>query len=153
MTDELLDTACAMASSKFDIVEILGTTPKDCLHNVTRVLFRLLDNDVSKNKTKIKIAEMIKWGSILDKEDTSSVKSDLFFPIMTILVIENVKSNDFSLIKEIKKSLSNSPYLLKKKGVMARIFAIVSFVLYYLSKIENTVPQDVKDNINVLVQN
>ena len=153
VTDELLDTACAMASSKFDIVEILGTTPKDCLHNVTRVLFRLLDNDVSKNKTKIKIAEMIKWGSILDKEDTSSVKSDLFFPIMTILVIENVKSNDFSLIKEIKKSLSNSPYFLREKGVTARIFAIVSFVLYYLSKIENTVPQDVKDNINVLVQN
>lgn len=152
VTDELLDTACAMASSKFDIVEILETTPKDCLHNVTRILFKLLDNDVSKNKTKVKIAEMIKWGSILEKENPNSVKSDLFFPIMTILIIENVKSNDFSLIKEIKKSLSVSPYFLREKGVTSRIFAMVSFVLYYLSRIENTVPQDVKDNINVLVQ-
>jgi len=152
VTDELLDTACAMASSKFDIVEILETTPKDCLHNVTRILFKLLANDVSKNKTKVKIAEMIIWGSLLEKENPNSVKSDLFFPIMTILIIENVKSNDFSLIKEIKKSLSVSPYFLREKGVTSRIFAMVSFVLYYLSRIENTVPQDVKDNINALVQ-
>ena len=107
ITDELLDTACAMASSKFDIVKILGETPKDCLHNVTRVLFKLLDNDVSKDKTKIKIAEMIKWGSIFNKDD--AVKSDLFFSIMTILIIETVKHNDSSLIKEVKKSLSVSP--------------------------------------------
>lgn len=151
VTDELLDTACAMASSKFDIVEILGTTPKDCLHNVTRVLFRLLDNDVSKDKTKIKIAEMVKWGSIFNKDN--AVKSDLFFSIMTILIIETVKNNDFSLIKEVKKSLSVSPYFLREKGVTARIFVMVSFVLYYLSKIETAVPQDVKNNIDDLVQN
>lgn len=151
VTDELLDTACAMASSKFDIVEIIGETPKDCLHNVTRVLFRLLDNDVSKDKTKIKIAEMIKWGSIFNKDE--AVKSDLFFSIMTILIIETVKHNDFSLIKEVKKSLSVSPYFLQEKGVTARIFVMVSFVLYYLSKIENAVPQDLKNNIDNLVQN
>ena len=151
VTDELLDTACAMASSKFDIVEILGTNPKDCLHNVTRVLFRLLDNDVSKDKTKIRIAEMVKWGSIFNKDN--AVKSDLFFSIMTILIIETVKNNDFSLIKEVKKSLSVSPYFLREKGVTARIFVMVSFVLYYLSKIETAVPQDVKNNIDDLVQN
>ena len=49
VTDELLDTACAMASSKFDIVHILGDTPKDYLHNVTGVLFRLLDNNTNRN--------------------------------------------------------------------------------------------------------
>lgn len=151
VTDELLDTACAMASSKFDIVEILGTNPKDCLHNVTRVLFRLLNNDVSKDKTKIKIAEMVKWGSIFNKDN--AVKSDLFFSIMTILIVESVKNNDFSLVNELKKSLSVSPYFLRKKGVTARIFAMVSFVFYYLSKIENDVPQDVKNNIDDLVQN
>lgn len=151
VTDELLDTACAMASSKFDIVEILGTNPKDCLHNVTRVLFRLLDNDVSKDKTKIRIAEMVKWGSIFNKDN--AVKSDLFFSIMTILIIETVKNNDFSLIKEVKKFLSVSPYFLREKGVTARIFVMVSFVLYYLSKIETAVPQDVKNNIDDLVQN
>lgn len=151
VTDELLDTACAMASSKFDIVEILGTNPKDCLHNVTRVLFRLLDNDVSKDKTKIRIAEMVKWGSIFNKDN--AVKSDLFFSIMTILIIETVKNNDFSLIKEVKKSLSVSPYFLREKGVTARMFIMVSFVFYYLSKIENAVPQDVKKNIDDLVQN
>lgn len=153
VTDELLDTACAMASSKFDIVEILCTTPKDCLHNVTRVLFRLLDNDVSKEKAKVRIVEMINWGSALFKKCDNDVKTDLFFSVMTILLIESVKNNDFSLVNELKKSLSVSPYSLREKGVTARIFAMVSFVFYYLSKIENAVPQDVKNNIDDLVQN
>lgn len=152
VTDELLDTACAMASSKFDIVEILGATPKDCLHNVTRVLFRLLDNNVSKEKTKARIAEMINWGSALFKKCDNDVKTDLFLSVMTVLLIESVKNNDFSLVNELKKSLSVSPYILQKNGVSARIFAMVSFVFYYLSKVENTVPQIIKDSINDFVQ-
>ena len=151
VTDELLDTACAMASSKFDIVEILGDKPKEYLHYVTSVLFQLLKNKLSKEKAKIRIAETIKIDSALNNKDGNEAKSYLFFSIATILVVETVKNNDFSLIKELKKSLSVYPYLLQEKG-LSRIFAMVSFVLYYLSKIESTVPQEVKKNIDDIVQ-
>lgn len=153
VTDELLDTACAMASSKFDIVQILGDTPKDYLHNVTRVLFRLLDNNASKEKTINRLVEMIKWSSVLNKEDgDNNAKSDLFFSVMTILVIETVKNNEFSLIRELKKALSVSPFFLQGKSMTARIFAMISFVLYYLSRVENAVPQEIKNNIDEIVQ-
>lgn len=153
VTDELLDTVCAMVSGNFNIVGILGENPEEYLHHLTRVLFRLLDNEVSKAKTITKIADMTQWGSIYNKDQDNSVKSKLFFSVITILILRTVEKNDFSLIREIKKALSISPYCLRENGITARIFAMVSFVLYYLSKIENSVPKDIKNNIDDLVQN
>ena len=152
ITDELLDTTCNMVNGAFDIVEILGENIESYLHKVTCVLFKLLENNNSRDKTKKQIAEMISKGTAFDNKNKSVVKSDLFFSIMSILITENIKNNDFSLIKEIKKSLSVYPYFLQEDGVTARIFMMVSFVLYYLSKIEKEVPQEVKNNINDFVQ-
>lgn len=145
ITDEFLETICSMVLGNFDIVEVLGENVKDYLHLLTRVLFRLLENPISKEKTEKSIAKLVT--SFYVPKGNKNPQRDLFFSVITILILGKIKQGDFSLANEVKKELSLSLYFLRKSCMESRIFIMISFIMYYLAEKEREFPKEFKDKI------
>ena len=149
ITDSFLETICNMANGSFDIVQILGDDPKNYLHLLTRVLFRLLENPISKEKTEKRLVEELV--SFFEPEKNTP-KWDLYYSVLSIVFITKIKQNDFSLAKELKKEISCSDFSLHYSGIASRIFIMISFIMYYLAEVESEVPKETKDNIRNFIK-
>lgn len=144
-TDKLLNTVCDIIDGSFDVTSVLGENTSQYQHLLTRVIFRLLDNPISKEKTEKKLSEMLKWCFV--SSESKQAQIDLFFSVFSIVIIEKIKDNDFSLANRVKTSLSVSYFALQSSGVVARIFLMISFIMYYLVEVEQEFPVKNKESV------
>ena len=149
VTDGMLNTACDMTNGSFDITGILGEKTSEYIHQITRVLFRLLDNMASKEKTEDKLAGMVSWCFMTREKEP--VKWDLYFSVIMIMTVEKVKKGDFSLLSRIKKELSLHVFNLRRDVMTSSVFLMISFVLYYLAEVEHEVPRELKEQIKAFI--
>ncbi len=144
-TDKMLGTVCDIIDGSFDVTSILGDNTSQYHHLMTWVLFSLLDNSVSKEKTEKKMSEMLKWGFVFSESKQAQI--DLFFSVFSLIIINKIKDNDFSLANRVKTSLSVSYFTLQRSGVVPRIFLMISFIMYYLVEVERDFPVKSKESI------
>lgn len=115
-------------------------------HLLTRVLFRIHELQPSKNKL------LRKMGSIFQLLTFSSISSkyqDQFLSsLILILTAGTVKNGDFSIIGEIRKSISSSSWGIRNESPASTIFAVLSMYLFYLYESEPDTPKELKTKIN-----
>lgn len=155
-TDVLLETACSITDSSFGFISTFSADElKGLTFKITQIFFCLIANKEAREKTEDRISLQIANGWIQSRDDdkTNSIKSDFFVSVMTIVVIGMIKVNDFSLLKNVQKQLSSKETNLLLNENTARIFIMISFVLFYLAKKENNVPIETKSQIQMIVEN
>lgn len=149
VTDALLDTICAMMRGRFNIVQILGEDIEEYLHELTRILFCLLEHPLSKEKTTKRLAELAircPW-----QPEDNQVNWNLYYSVLMIMIVNQIKNNDLEIIEQIKKELSPYVTVLTSPCMATRIFAMLSFVMYYLVEVNSSVPPDMKNNIRSVI--
>lgn len=151
VTDGLLDSTKLMLNGEFNISSILGENIQEYFHQLTRVLFCLLEIPVSHDKTVEAVAEHTTYCSLLTPN--SQAIKDLNFSVLTVIIVDQIKENRFEIIDSIKRKLSISPFVLSfpPSSVTVRVFGYISFIMYALYAESNLVPEDVKTSIMTVV--
>ncbi|MCR4726527.1 MAG: hypothetical protein K5753_04840 [Clostridia bacterium] len=145
--DGLLDGTLNILNGSFDIIKILGETPENYRYHITRVLFQLMECDLAQKVIERICGELI-W---IDGRKMDPLQKKMYIDIMIILVSFSVKRSDFRLLSEIRKQFSLY-YFTFDKGVSGLIFAIISFQLFYLVKLSNEAPKELRENITAFIQ-
>lgn len=153
---ELIDTADSLKTSMFDILyndfnimNILGENYNDYKHFITRALFQLLiiDDNIAKDVSD-SLARYMTYG-INNFKDENERK--FHFSIILSLISSLIRHDNFILLNEIKKQYSLSYFSLSSNNDGTLLFAILSMYLYYLSEIETDTSENLKQQIQIFI--
>lgn len=114
---------------------------------LTHVLFRTHELESTCQNTIKKIASLYQTLRFVSYDHKPKVDCELISSIIIIFAAETVKQGDFDIIKEIRKDLSSSEYVLAHKSYYLDVFAVLSIFLYYLCNSEGDTPPDIKEKI------
>ena len=79
------------------------------------------------------------------------MEKDLISDIIVVFIGETIKDNDLSVIKAIRRRLSDFDYCLTVECPALDVFAVISMYLYYLVCSEPDVPDKLKNELTVFV--
>jgi len=119
-------------------------------HLLTRVLFRIHELPSTQEQLLEKIGGLYQYLSFIPVDRKQQI--ELISDIITILTAATIKVGDLSIIKSIRKQLSNSTYCLSKEGPALDVFAVLSMYLYYLSCSEKDYPAELKKDIQTFIR-
>lgn len=146
IANSLLNSIFDIVYSHLQIEESLLVHIKQNIHLTTRVIFRLLNYTYTQKDVAIRIAHLISYVGY--KSSLKNEEKDFMSSIAIIIAAGAVKSENFLVLKEIRKHFSTLTYSLKDNSTSTTIFALLSMHLYYLCKSENDVPNELKIKIS-----
>ncbi len=116
---------------------------------LTRVLFRIHEVKPLEEDFRTKFRGL--YQSLIFSGEEKDERTALISSIIIVLVSETVKSNDFTIISEIRRQLSEWTTCLSKKSQALDVFAVLSMHLYYLCISDPDVPEKIKDEIKAFI--
>lgn len=108
----------------------------------------LLLSSYSKNKIERLISSYTHY-LLSDK----NFAKERFVNVVLRLITTNLHQNNFSLIRSIKRELSafGGKFIDTTDRYKSKLFINISLFLFYMNKTENTVPQEIKNNILLFI--
>lgn len=116
---------------------------------LTRVLFKLEETAVIKEQFLEKLSELCQFLSL--RKHSKKYDIDFLSTIIIIIVAITVKEGKFDVIKTIRKEYSSLLLNFKYSVAPVNIFAIISMHLYYLCNSDSRVPQELKQEISMFI--
>lgn len=144
VTDSLKSSILDIFYGSFDVVQVLGDDFKQYKHYFTRILYRLIVNEKDYYDNT---ANSIARAFVGIYGDINKDNNKLLVSIMLVLNSSLIKNNCFALLEALKKEYTRAYFVLPSKSASTLAFAIISMHLYYLSRVEEDLPKEIKDSI------
>lgn len=125
----------------FDIKTVADEPYGDYVHYITRTIYGLYNNDVSKEKTLEFVARIVNSLNYTTYDDE---KKKFIFTVIFTMVTSTVKKDNFDFAIAIKKHYSNYPYFLNSENMSSVLFSLLSLFFFYLCKKSTTVPKSIQ---------
>ena len=145
----LLENVFDVLLNVFDFDDVFYNEIIKNRYLLTRVLFRLEETAVIKERFLAKIGGLCQFLSYAERTEKYDI--DFLSTVIIIIVSGTVKEGKFDVIKTIRKEYSSLLLSFKQFGATVNIFAIISMHLYYLCNSDSRVPQKLKQEITMFI--